>query len=260
MPSSLWIVWATMMQLFLSRSKAIARDRPSFTSDWREFRVRRRRPISSQFSSPHLSPPPCTNQPRKKERILIQEHMCSSKSRLSTRRVVARWGNSRSDKRTLSLSLSLSNKLSYQPLDLLRWCQNTNTIRHQKNRHKQWTNELKWIKAFIKNSIELFSLPDVGAWPWLITVSPFNGKTLHPQDLTDGRWVGGNKHYIWNQERRQFWNWHFLGLPPSCIELSPSCIEFLPPNIEYTSSSQLAPSSQQYSQILNFWQRFNSSI
>ena len=61
---------------------------------------------------------PSPNQPRKKERILIQEHMCSSKSRLSTRRVVARWGNSRSDKRTLSLSLS--NKLSYQPLDLLR--------------------------------------------------------------------------------------------------------------------------------------------
>ena len=100
------------------------------------------------------------------------------------------------------VSLSPSNKLSYQPLDLLR--QKNNTSRKQTNL------SLSQLYFDVSASCNI---------------------------------------YIWNQESRQFQNWHFLGLSPG----SPVTILYRISFHQYSIQHLLLPSSlpsQQYSKVL----------
>ena len=98
------------------------------------------------------------------------------------------------------VSLSPSNKLSYQPLDLLR----------------QKTTQAENKQISLSLSIILSASCNI---------------------------------YIWNQERRQFQNWHFLGLSPG----SPVTILYRISFHQYSIQHLLLPSSlpsQQYSKVL----------
>ena len=101
------------------------------------------------------------------------------------------------------VSLSPSNKLSYQPLYLLR--QKTTQAEN-----KQISLSLSQLYFDVSASCNI---------------------------------------YIWNQERRQFQNWHFLGLSPG----SPVTILYRISFHQYSIQHLLLPSSlpsQQYSKVL----------
>ena len=184
--------------------------RAAFTSDWGlHSQTAGIRPISSQFSAHSSKSIWEGNKSRFGVFLLIQKILFQSclyfPAHDDTRWQGLWWwtesvNHDRAKIRQRIVSLPPSNKLSYQPLDLLR--QKKNTSRKQTN--------LSPSGIFLSASCNI---------------------------------------YIWNQERRQFQNWHFLGLSPG----SPVTILYRISFHQYSIQHLLLPSSlpsQQYSKVL----------